>query len=865
MVAAASETVEIRLALVCYGGVSLAIYMSGITRELQELVTGSAARLVAGEAGPGGTAAVYGRLIHDLEDEAAGRGDPQRVRVGVDVVAGTSAGGINGICLTRALDGDYSQEAIRDFWITEGDFGKLLDPEVRSLLTAVRAEARDLEGIAGPLDKLLGPQPPRRRSWLRDNVVAKAFRRTRAAVRLRRPVTAFVKHPPESALSGDLMCRLTWGALNGMERHERAEALGLVFADGIDLAVTATEFAGHYDAVPLSHQLVFDEAHRHVFRVHGTGAGSLDPDVGMLAFAARSTASFPGAFAPVSIDHFRELLGPDGAAPGWGPIIARYLERYEGDGEAGGRRFVDGGVLDNMPFDAAIAAIRSRTSPAEVRRALVYVEPSPTVVENADALALKDLDLPSTNVLAETFRSVSTIPLSQTMGDQVSKVRRRNTDVDELRSVIEQSFDGVRGRVLAEATAAGSPSPLDGSALDVDGTWWRAVAERLHASDDIRPTYTRVKLSAVVDGLAGLVADAARYPEDSLQRELVRAVLRRAAVADGLLPRVGAESPASGVTAEQIEFLRTFDVGYERRRVSFVRDGIAWMYANAGAGAPTRAELSAVKAVVAERAAVLDGATATLRSAGDVAHAAARAFSPANLRELLPPPGDRPGWDADTALDAFVNEHADALRDLQKRAAEALGSQMQDFGRTTFEQLSKALAGCSVPAAARDLLVRHIGFPVWDAITYPIAVQRGVTERDGQIEIRRISPLETTGVLPPDGAPKLYGTGVHHFGAFFEERYRQNDYLWGRLDGCCQLVDLIVRRMLPGKEADEFDAGPYMRDACREALRQEWRRLDKVHDVAAHVWSQVATEAPPAWEEFAGPQGIGGRRCAARS
>jgi predicted acylesterase/phospholipase RssA len=134
------------------------------------------------------------------------------VRVGVDVVAGTSAGGINGICLTRALDGDYSQEAIRDFWITEGDFGKLLDPEVRNLLTAVRAEARDLEGIAGPLDKLLGPQPPRRRSWLRDNVVAKAFRRTRAAVRRRRPVTAFVKHPPESALSGDLMCRLTWGA-----------------------------------------------------------------------------------------------------------------------------------------------------------------------------------------------------------------------------------------------------------------------------------------------------------------------------------------------------------------------------------------------------------------------------------------------------------------------------------------------------------------------------------------------------------------------------------------------------------------------------------------------------------------------------
>jgi patatin-related protein len=845
MAADTSETVELRLALVCYGGVSLAIYMSGITREMQELVTGSAARLAPEPAEPGGTASVYGRLIEQLERAAAGRGDPQRVRVGVDVVAGTSAGGINGICLTRALDGDYGQEAIRDFWITEGDFGKLLDPGVRALLTAVRCEAVDLEGIAAPLDKLLGPQPERRRSWLTSNAAARLFRRARAVVRLRGPVTTFVRHAPRSALSGDLMCTLTWKALNGMTRHDRAAALELVFADGIDLAVTATEFAGHYDAVPLSHQLVFDEAHRHVFRVHGAGAGSLDPDVGMLAFAARSTASFPGAFAPVSLDHFRRLLGPDGARPEWPPIVARYLERYDGDDEAGGRRFVDGGVLDNMPFDAAIAAIRSRTSPSEVRRALVYVEPSPTVVEHAGALELRDLPFPASNVLAETFRSVSTIPLSQTMGDQVSKLRRRNTDVDELRSVIEQSFDGVRDRVTAEAAAAGAPNPLDGGTPDVDGSWWRSVAEKLHASDDIGPTYTRIKLSSVVNGLAALVADAARYPADSLQRELVRAVLRRAAVAEGLLPLVGAETPAGEVTAKQVDFLRAFDIEYERRRVAFVRDGIAWMYAG-GADAPTRAELGAVKAVVAERAAALDAASAAVAAATEITRAAADVFAPGNLEALLPPAEDRPGWDADAALDAFVSRHAAGLRNLQTRAAETLGARMHDFGRTTFELLSKALAGCSATAARRDLLVRHIGFPLWDAITFPIAVQRGVTERDGQIEIRRISPLETSAVTPPEGAPKLYGTGVHHFGAFFEERFRQNDYLWGRLDGCCQLVDLIVRRMLPADEADAFDAAPYARDACRAALQQEWQRLDKVRDLAANVWSQVTAEPPPA-------------------
>ena len=230
---------------------------------------------------------------------------------------------------------------------------------------------------------------------------------------------------------------------------------------GIDLAVTSTEFAGHYDAVPLSHELVFDEAHRHVFRIHGAGGGSLDPDVGMLAFAARATASFPGAFAPVSLDHFRQQIKGAGEKADWDDIARRYLRRFPGDDKGIVRRFVDGGVLDNMPFDAAIAAIRRRTSQVEVRRALVYVEPSPTVVASTQPLDLPDLDVPEANVVMETFRSVSTIPLSQTMGDQIARVRERNDRVLALRSVIEQRFDAVAERVddIAQEAAAGRPEP----------------------------------------------------------------------------------------------------------------------------------------------------------------------------------------------------------------------------------------------------------------------------------------------------------------------------------------------------------------------------------------------------------------------
>ena len=102
---------------------------------------------------------MYAELLDALEQAASDRGDPHRIQVGVDIVAGTSAGGINGICLTRALDGDYSQEAIRDFWIDRGRLREAARPGGADAARAVRAQSGELRGIAAPLDKVLGPAP----------------------------------------------------------------------------------------------------------------------------------------------------------------------------------------------------------------------------------------------------------------------------------------------------------------------------------------------------------------------------------------------------------------------------------------------------------------------------------------------------------------------------------------------------------------------------------------------------------------------------------------------------------------------------------------------------------------------------------
>jgi hypothetical protein len=88
---------EVRIALVCYGGVSLAIYMHGVTRELHRLVAASS-RFDADQNPfePRCTEHVYWELLQHL----AAR-DRVRTQVVVDVISGTSAGGINGVSSPR--------------------------------------------------------------------------------------------------------------------------------------------------------------------------------------------------------------------------------------------------------------------------------------------------------------------------------------------------------------------------------------------------------------------------------------------------------------------------------------------------------------------------------------------------------------------------------------------------------------------------------------------------------------------------------------------------------------------------------------------------------------------------------------------
>ena len=88
---------ELRIALVCYGGVSLAIYMHGVTKEIWRLARASR-NFHDGLAPSSGSQGVYHRLLRDVADRQG-----LQLRVLCDIVAGSSAGGINGIFLSHAI------------------------------------------------------------------------------------------------------------------------------------------------------------------------------------------------------------------------------------------------------------------------------------------------------------------------------------------------------------------------------------------------------------------------------------------------------------------------------------------------------------------------------------------------------------------------------------------------------------------------------------------------------------------------------------------------------------------------------------------------------------------------------------------
>src|SRR5437588_13087221 len=71
------------------------------------------------------TEAVYFELLREI-------GRHVELRVIVDIIAGASAGGINGTMLARAISHDLPMGKLRELWLDNADVAELLAPEAKA-------------------------------------------------------------------------------------------------------------------------------------------------------------------------------------------------------------------------------------------------------------------------------------------------------------------------------------------------------------------------------------------------------------------------------------------------------------------------------------------------------------------------------------------------------------------------------------------------------------------------------------------------------------------------------------------------------------------------------------------------------------
>jgi patatin-related protein len=727
---------ELRLAVVCYGGVSLAIYMHGQTKELNRLVRAS--RLldmdVEGASGSGSE----GVYVDLLRDRAAAHPERVRTRVVVDTVAGTSAGGINGVYLAKAVAHNRSQDALRNLWLERGDIGLL---------------------VRGP--KFL---PWKARGVLR-------------LLRIRR----------EAPLHGDMMSVWILEALADMDAQARGEGEPETLMPELQvlqLFVTTTDFYGYNRDVVLTDPdpdpkhppaPISDWRHRHVLEFRrGGGRDDFGPaDNAALAFSARATSSFPGAFPPVSFDVFEQYLRETGVRlPD--DFGARYFRHYGlSDAVPNSAFFIDGGVLDNRPFGFAIGSIRGKHASTEVDRRLVYLEPDP-------GSPGKPPEREEPGTIPTILGAVSGIPRKEPLLEDLLEVARHNDRVGRVRDVIETSFERIADRVQEVIGLPLTEVPPD-LATEIVGGW--AAAMHTAAQEDAGfgyATYIRLKISGVVDRYARAICAASNFPDDCNQAFFVRTAMRQWAGETGLFEQV--KSP----TAEQEQFLRDFDLEFRKRRLHFAIAGLNWLYRDRAAGLPDipeRRELDAVKKRLYAAIERLDAAVEAIRDDAELAGGLAACYAEEPIRAFTAREGFNPAL--------FAQRHRDDLDRLREGLREFLASELASFTPVLYADLD-ALTHEWPPDRRRDLLVRYLGFPFWDVLLYPLQSLADVGERD-HVQVLRMSPRDAT-LLGSEGEAKLEGVGLHHFGAFFGRDKRENDYLWGRLDGAERLIGLLLRR-----------------------------------------------------------------------
>jgi patatin-related protein len=702
---------EVRLGLVMYGGVSLAIYINGIANELFRAVRGR------------GT---Y-RLLKAITDSD----------VVVDVLSGSSAGGINGVLLAYALCNEREFGGSSKLWREHGDIGGLM-----------RGVDEPLESYQSLLDSEGKYEP-----WLKQ---------------------AFDK--------------LDEARIDGTEREDNSSF------EELDLFVTGTDYYGRKSVTFDDRAVGIDvKDHRTVFWLkHRAGrkepfspaAGSRDePNAGTdvptthaaLARLSRITSCFPGAFAPVTVD---------AEAP-----VSRRLRRWGAVPGAGQRVYIDGGVLDNKPFSTTLDAIYSRLADRPVSRWLLYVEPDPESF-GADPAELKSPAAVQTGVA-----SLTALPGYESIADDLRRLRAHNEQAERITAL----------RNALVTLADSLPSPISEPEADVAP---QSAAEHAKKARDVveRREYMRLRLIGLADQVFRFlftreIDGAGQRGSDPKCNVFEAQRVLRGWFMEQVVPMGEQAFPTYAVLDVAFRLRRLFHLTY-RYQTELNDTGLA-------AAVNRQIETleivrSALEAGV-ERVALERFGEAGEKLSGSLDEAWAkelwtRVFETVSALANVPGPEryQRPirrtrlSPAEDEAEKSELTAFARRLSQL-KSARDVNANALAPVSHATFFEQSDAFEK-EIFAGNTRLAEAHANYERVDALLYPIEAVAGLRSYD-VVRLARVSPRDAQfGLAQKDMSQKVTGTRYGHFAAFFKRSWRSNDILWGRLDGACELVDLLLKQ-----------------------------------------------------------------------
>ena len=373
-------------------------------------------------------------------------------------------------------------------------------------------------------------------------------------------------------------------------------------------------------------------------------------------------------------------------------------------------------MLNNRPFQQAIAAIHGRPAYREVDRRLVYIDPHP-----APLVSPRRQQVPG--FFATLRGALSDIPSSQPVTDELAWVIEFNDQVRRLRAII----DSARPQV-SELVPRSSPTTFDRAITTDDVRGWREQVNAHVARDAgfAYQAYVRLKLASVRAFGAELIVKLRGVPAQSPLSRVVAEIIDAWAVRKGIVYERADSAALEFETADRGSSpgLGALPAGLRRQipraPPAFPDRGAEPALPAARPGALRRASTRiAIDRLKREFYARLDALRRRERAAfySDEVRALVADIVPAE-----PSSGEAKHLAAFAGR--FVERHVDKL----DRLIERLAVEIDLDGKT--RDLDDLLASLDPeewhPEARREVLVNYLGFPFWDVLTFPITSGRRV-------------------------------------------------------------------------------------------------------------------------------------------